>query len=344
MSERPKFDPSEIKDAGTYEGYRGILLKRYKTPITPKENIKLLYEKKLPYWVPGAFGELNMMRPDCLPDTTSRGVESGFDMFGVEWTYVEMVNGSMVRPGKPKIPDITHWEDYIQMPDVDSWDWAGSYERHKDRLDPTRMTQGIIVCGFFERLISLMDFENAAVALIDEEQQEAVHRFFGELVKVYDKMVENYQKWFGVGVIQVHDDWGSQRAPFFSIETCREMILPYVKQLADNMHKRGIYYDCHCCGMVEPLVPVMIEAGFDSWGGQEINDKRKLQALYGDQIIWSIPALDVPENASDEAALAAAKEYMENVAKRGGVQIGGMRTHPKLAEYVYELSRKAYCD
>jgi hypothetical protein len=54
------------------------------------------------------------------PDNVARGmlVEvsplpreqfGGKDMFGIEWQYIETVNGSMVRPGKPFLKDANAW-------------------------------------------------------------------------------------------------------------------------------------------------------------------------------------------------------------------------------------------
>jgi hypothetical protein len=39
--------------------------------------------------------------------------------------------------------------------------------------------------GLFERLISFMDFENAAAAIIDEEQESAIHALLDRLVALY---------------------------------------------------------------------------------------------------------------------------------------------------------------
>jgi hypothetical protein len=37
---------------------------------------------------------------------------------------------------------------------------------------------------------------------------------------------ENVKKWFNADIVNFNDDWGSQRAEFFSVDTAREMLLP----------------------------------------------------------------------------------------------------------------------
>ena len=44
-------------------------------------------------------------------------------MFGVEWQYVPVTSGSMVK-GQPKIKDVT-LEEYLTFLDLDSFDWEG---------------------------------------------------------------------------------------------------------------------------------------------------------------------------------------------------------------------------
>ncbi len=338
---RPDFHQDEIKNAVTVPGIFGTTFQKFAGPVTPRRNMELLYQKKMPYWVPGLCGELNYIRPQCMPDIASRAPEGGRDMFGIEWTYVPVVRGSIVKPGNPTVPDINEWEKYVKEVDVLSWDWAGCSESMKAKKDPTRMALGNITCGFFERLISFLDFEAAAIALVDEEQQEGVHRLFNRLCEIYDQEIECLKKYFDIGALNFHDDWGSQRAPFFKIETLREMILPYIKRVVESCHKRGIYFDFHCCGFVEPFVQVMIEAGMDSWGGQELNDKLKLKATYGDKLIWTLPAPELSEDASDAEIRAAAAKFME-IAKDGGVIIQGGTSNKKFAECLYELSRREY--
>ena len=192
----------------------------------------------------------------------------------------------MVKPGNPKLADICDWKKVITFPNLDDYDWEGSAVKNAPILEKNRdkFIETWIFNGLFERLISFLDFEGAALALLDEEQQEAVHELFDRLCILYDDLIGRLQKYYGVHFVTFHDDWGSQRAPFFSLETCREMIAPYLKRVVESCHKRGLYFNFHSCGKNEMLVPAMIEAGIDMWIPQTMNDFDMLVREYGDKL------------------------------------------------------------
>ena len=71
-----------------------------------------------------------------------------------------------------------------------------------------------------------MEFESAAMALIDEDQQEYVHGLFSRLATFMTSSSATTPSTSTPTASHFHDDWGSQRAPFFSLDTCREMLVP----------------------------------------------------------------------------------------------------------------------
>ena len=40
----------------------------------------------------------------------------GPDMFGIEWEYVPVAGGSMVRPGTPLLEDANDWNQILKLP------------------------------------------------------------------------------------------------------------------------------------------------------------------------------------------------------------------------------------
>ena len=85
--------------------------------------------------------------------------------------------------------------------------------------------------GFgFERLISFMGFEAAAMALVDEEQQDALKELFDRLSDLYCRIIDKCCEAYDIDGFIIHDDWGTQRAPFFSFDTGRELLVPYMKK------------------------------------------------------------------------------------------------------------------
>ncbi len=98
-------------------------------------------------------------------------------------------------------------------------------------------------------------------------------------------MIDKYLEILRLDGVVLHDDWGGQRSPFFSLQLCREMIVPYLKHIADHCHSKGLWFQQHCCGKNEMLVPAMLDAGVDMWfprpsltwiGARDLRRKRSL--------------------------------------------------------------------
>ena len=331
------FTEDELEVTGTLAGF--MKPERYNTPITPRENMLRLYQGKTPMWIPSPW-EAASIKVDCDPENVARSPSGGVDGYGVEWIFVKTAGGAMVKPGNPKVPDISEWEKYITVPDPETWDWAGAYEKQKDALaDPTLFTTVTFGSCLFERLIAVMDFENAAMALVDDDQKEGVHRFLRAVTDYRKKYYTLVKKWFDPDGVNFNDDWGSQRAEFFSRETAAEMLVPYVKESVQCAHDLGMYVDLHCCGFVEGFVPFFIEEGFDTWGGQPLNDKPKLKKLYPNSLVFT-HQIDERPDASDEEIDAAVAKFMEEFGYDNRGFYGGF--DPRYRRKVYEASRKNY--
>ena len=247
----------------------------------------------------------------------------------------------MVKPGKPALEDMNDWPDVIHFPDVDALDWAGWAKANEAFRDTERVFQIGFQNGLFERLISFMDFEGAAMAIIDDDQKDAIHALFAKLCDMYESFIAHYCEYFPVNGVMFHDDWGAQLAPFFSPETVSEMIVPYLKRLADFCHARGMYFHQHSCGKNERLVPCMIEAGVERWMPQNINDVDMLREKYGDKIVLGLSP-DVPEGLSDDKIDAMAKAFAEKYTpglRERPVVLRDARMDPRFVEKVYQYSR-----
>jgi len=59
-------------------------------------------------------------------------------------------------------------------------------------------------------------------------------------------------------------DLGSQNGPMCSVAAFEEVYLPYYKRMIEWIHRNtGWKVFKHCCGSIKPLIPKLIEAGFD---------------------------------------------------------------------------------
>ncbi len=320
----------------------------YNTPISYRENMNALYWHKDPTWV-HSFMETDGIRSTLYNDNFGRaGAHNDglIDVFGAQWKFVPSAGGSITVAGQPVFEDANDWKEKVKMPDVESWDWENDL---KDVDSNPRFAQIFtFVNGFwFERLISLMDFDNAAMALIDEEQQDAVYEFFEATTEVAIKLVDLICKYApSIDGFNIHDDWGAQRSPFFSEEVARKLFLPHMKKLVGHIHSKGRFCTLHSCGCVQDRVEIFIEAGFDGWQPQTMNDLEKLYELYGDKIVFDVmPEEFDPEN--EEAAVQAARNFVDKYCHKGKVAGIGTGGRPALnckafAEELYRYSREKF--
>ena len=357
----PQYDRKEIDNKKVFPGFGGRTMVMFDYPCTQREGILSTYNRE-PYWqMTGTAG--SMFSPKVNPDNIARGFifEAGMqgmtsadyggpDMFGIEWEYIESAGGSMVRPGKPYIEDANEIKDKIKMPDPTKWDWEASAKANNGTfLRPDQANCMWVLNGFYERLISFMDFEGAIMALIDEEQQDAVKNFFDELSDMYCVLLDCAIKAYpNLDMFCIHDDWGSQKETFFSPDVAEEMIVPYMRKVTDFIHSKGKFVDFHCCGQNLKQVPNMIKAGWDSWTPQPMNDTWTEYELYGDKIIIGVmPEQFDPKALTEKEIRQKAREYVDRFMKPGKPSIlsfNGMSVcTPEYLEELYEYSRKKAC-
>ena len=352
------FREEELKVTGRLTSRMGSY-DLYDFPATMAENVRATLQKREPIWECLGY-ENQIFTPRVMPENAVRGMvfeakpfdndtmAGGKDMFGIEWEYDPQVGGSMVRPGNPFMEDMYDWEEKIVWPDIDAWDWAGSEEENREYVKTDRALQTWIQTGWFERLISFMDFENAIMALFDEDQQPLILDFLDKLADLYIDIIDHYLDYFPqITTIYMHDDWGSQKETFFSPALVEKMIVPSMRKVTDHIHARGYIAELHSCGQIRKQVPNMILAGWDSWSGQPMNDARAIYEEYGDKIVVGvIPDYFDPATTSleeqRERARAFVREFCQpgkpSVINRGGTEF----LTDAFREEVYKQSRILY--
>jgi hypothetical protein len=317
----PAFDPKELEIVGEQKTFTGTV-PIYNFPVPRREAFIAAIRDRKPIWQLTGIEHKHFM-PRLYPDNVARALVSevkpfdnltqggGKDIFGIQWDYVPVAMGSMERPGPRLLEDANDWEDKIVWPDIDSWDWAGSAEENKPFFETDQAVGTWFQNGWFERLISFMGFEGAAMALIDEDQQEAALALFDRLADCYISIIDRFLEYFpGIDFFYMHDDWGSQRETFFSPDVVKEMIVPSMRKVTDHIHSLGRIAELHSCGQIMKQVPNMIAAGWDTWSGQSMNDSVALYEQYGDKIVLGVmpPEFD-KDNTTEEEQRALAREF-----------------------------------
>jgi hypothetical protein len=320
-----EFDPKELETVGTLETFACKIFNMpasplYRFPVTMKEAVKSLLRRR-PIWQISDI-ETMMFAPRVYPDNVARALVSeadamppeeggGPDIFGILWEYIPVAGGSMVRPGKPLLADANEWTEKVVWPDIDSWGWESSSKKNSEFLNNDKYNICWIQNGWFERLITFMDFEGAILAIVDEDQKDAVKALFSRLSDLYIKLIDKFLLHFpGIDGFLIHDDWGSQKETFFSPSVVEEMIVPHMKRVTDFIHSKGRFCELHSCGQILKQVPNIIKAGWDCWAGQPMNDFKKIYELYGGKIILAIAPEPYDSNTvSEEGQRTLAREY-----------------------------------
>jgi uroporphyrinogen decarboxylase len=98
------------------------------------------------------------------------------------------------------------------------------------------------------------------------------------------------------------DDLGFKHRPFMAPAMYRELIYPGHKRVFDFAHSRGLAVVLHSDGLVEPLIPHLIEAGIDCLQPLEAKagmDLLQIKKTYGQRIAL-IGGMDVRELISND--------------------------------------------
>lgn len=112
-----------------------------------------------------------------------------------------------------------------------------------------------------------------------------------------DIALENLKTLHGIlgesidAVFMCGTDFGTQDSQFCSPETFRELYLPYYLKMNNWIHKNtGWKTFKHSCGSIFPLIPAMIEAGFDIINPVQISakdmDPQRLKTEFGDKVTF----------------------------------------------------------
>ena len=348
-----KFDESELRVLGQYPvvesdifTFPGVFVDKLNTPITPKENLERFFNRSGALWVPDVNTDLNFIYPALMPDSIACGWSGGPDAFGCEWVPDTSSPDlpAFPKPGAVMLKDIADWKD-LNWPDPSKWDWEKGEEEYSV-LDPDRPRAVFIWTSLFERMITLMTFENAAMALL--EDPDSCIDFVKRLEEYNISLIEHCHKYLHTDIIVMSDDWGSQKAPFFSDTVASEIFAPHVAALAKRTHELGMKFMHHCCGNSAAFVPIMIDEGVDWWqyNYEAVQDSiEETVRTYGDRIFFDgYPGYVQPLADDDDAFCKEVRSLYKRLA--GGMNSSFSIVDAKpdrgldLRKFCYQVARE----
>ena len=159
--------------------------------------------------------------------------------------------------------------------------------------------------------------------------QETLHEIFTYESDVALKNLEKMHEVLGECLDVTYicgTDFGSQRAPFYSIATFDDVYAPYYKKIDDWIHSHTQWATFkHTCGSIFPFIGKMADAGLDcinpvQWTADGM-DREELKKTYGDKVVFWGGGIDTQHmlpNGSPEEVYKQALECCRIFGKKGG--------------------------
>lgn len=121
-----------------------------------------------------------------------------------------------------------------------------------------------------------------------------VHAVFEEQVTRSIKSFEKCYDTFGNDIDVMYicgTDFGTQRGPFVNPDVFKEFYLPYYKKMNGWIHEHTEWKTLkHSCGGIFPILPLLIESGFDAVNPVQCSaagmDPQALKDTYGKDILF----------------------------------------------------------
>jgi uroporphyrinogen decarboxylase len=219
---------------------------------------------------------------------------------------------------------IRTWEDVARFP----WPRADAVDLSAYEEIPTLLPDGmkvVVTLGhLFTAAWQMMGFEDFCVALLDDPAlvKNIIDRLGDETLLLMERVLS----YDCVGAIWMQDDIAYTNGPMVSPKLLRQIFFPWMKRAADLCHACNRPFLFHSDGMLDLVVPDIIEAGVDALHPIEPKcmDIVKVKQQYGDRLAL-IGNLDLGytlTRGTPEEVREAVLYLVKNVAPGGGFMLG----------------------
>ena len=238
--------------------------------MNKRENAMMAYAHQTPEWVPSRAQDFNTIFPAPFIERY-QGKEKCPDGFGVEWQYESSIGAPMPTTGQILLDDVTRWKDVVKFPDLDLINWNEQAAADCAANEKDRLNVAVSINGLFERLHACMGMENSLCSLLTNPSD--CYEFASAVADHKIRMVEKVAQYYDFDVFNMHDDYGTNDRLFMSPELWRECFKPLLKKVVDAVHAKGMIYQHHSCGFIEPIVPDLVEIGVDALDIWQVSNK-----------------------------------------------------------------------
>lgn len=258
--------------------------------MTDKENMLKVFHHEIPTGLPHLLGPgVHFLAPQNGFHERPAGGKGGYDWFGVKWAYLE---GDLAPVPDNSVPpvcdDICSWKEQITFPDMETWDWenAAKIDHTTEINREEKLLYTSSLNGFFERMHTLMGFENALCALITDPEETA--EFLDAMADFKCAQLTKIKEYYNPDILNFHDDYGTQRGLFFSPDIWRTLFKPRLEKVVKHCHNLGMIFELHSCGLIEDIIPDICDTGADCLQCMDINDVAAAKKITQGQMAFGV--------------------------------------------------------
>lgn len=172
--------------------------------------------------------------------------------------------------------------------------------------------------GMEQFLMDIVINKKLAEFLINKVS-EFIQEFNIRELESFGREADQYNSW---------DDVADQKSTIIRPDLFRKYFLPVYKKLIENSKKYNLIFTWHCCGNVNEVLPMMIDAGIDVLNVVQTSAKdmelEKVYKAYGKYICFD-GGIDVQEllvSKKAEDIKEEVKKVFDLWGKRGGIILG----------------------
>jgi uroporphyrinogen-III decarboxylase len=177
-------------------------------------------------------------------------------------------------------------------------------------------------------VIDLLGMENLYIKMyenpeiVDAVFEKVTNYYFDVNQKIFDASGEFIDIFF------IGNDLGGQTGPLLGPELFRRYMLKHFQRLINLGHDYGLKVQLHCCGGIEPLIPILIESELDSLHAIQPDcrgmDLHHLKTTYGNKIVLNggIDSHHVLINGTPEIVREKTLDVLKIMMPGGGYVAG----------------------
>ncbi|MBD3215950.1 MAG: hypothetical protein GF311_25285 [Candidatus Lokiarchaeota archaeon] len=210
--------------------------------------------------------------------------------WGVYWNR-RGDNSSMGHIGRPSLLNWDNLDKYLEKytPDTDDSSKYSYFRRISHLLGRRKYRLCMLGRGGgpFMGSAAIRGFSNF---LIDHKKNT---KKLIQLIDHYTEwLISSMDGWIKYGGkpdgFLINEDLGEQNGPFVSPKTFKEIYAPFYKKLFKAAHDRGCEIHQHCCGKVDPLLPLLIDWGLDAieFDSPRMSGYKDLKPFRGKIMFW----------------------------------------------------------